>query len=79
MPIGQRCIESSASVEAVDDVTVEMQCNPSLTDLIREAIGEAFLDDVERLRDLEPFATVEDLSLPNRFVTPLGCVVPRNT
>ena len=42
-----------------------MQCNPGLTDLIREAIGEAFLDDVERLRDLEPFA--EDAGFRERF------------
>ena len=49
VPIGQRCTVSFASVEAVDDVTVEVT------------------------------TSVEDLSLPNRFVTPLGCVVPRDT
>ena len=42
-----------------------MQCNPGLTALIREAIGEAFLDDVERLRDLEPLA--EDAAFRERF------------
>ena len=47
--IGQRCTESFASVEAVDDVTVEMT------------------------------TTMEDPSLPYRLVTPLGCVVPRDT
>ena len=33
-----------------------MQCNPALTALIRETIGDRFLDDVEALRDLEPHA-----------------------
>lgn len=33
------------------------QCNPRLTSLIAETIGPAFLDDIERLRDLEPYAT----------------------
>ena len=42
-----------------------MQCNPGLTALIREAIGDAFLDDIERLRDLEPFA--EDAAFRERF------------
>ena len=42
-----------------------MQCNPDLTALIREAIGEAFLDDIERLRDLEPFA--EDAGFREKF------------
>src|SRR6201996_2546331 len=32
------------------------QCNPNLTSLIREAIGDSFLDDAERLSALEPFA-----------------------
>jgi glycogen phosphorylase len=31
-------------------------CNPGLTNLIREAIGDAFLDDAEGLSALEPFA-----------------------
>lgn len=34
-----------------------MQCNPGLTGLVREAIGERFLDDPEALRDLDDFAT----------------------
>jgi starch phosphorylase len=33
------------------------QCNPGLTQLITDTIGPAFLDDIERLHDLEPFAT----------------------
>ncbi|MCF6367804.1 glycogen/starch/alpha-glucan phosphorylase [Rhizobium halophilum] len=33
-----------------------MQCNPELTSLIREAIGENFLDDTEALRALDDFA-----------------------
>jgi starch phosphorylase len=33
-----------------------MEANPGLTRLITEAIGPAFLDDPERLRDLEPLA-----------------------
>ncbi|WP_254603205.1 glycogen/starch/alpha-glucan phosphorylase [Sphingomonas bacterium] len=32
------------------------ECNPGLTALIREAIGDAFLDDAEKLADLAPFA-----------------------
>ena len=32
------------------------QCNPGLTGLIREAIGEAFLDDAEKLTALAPMA-----------------------
>ncbi len=31
-------------------------CNPGLTNLIREAIGDAFLDDAEGLSALQPFA-----------------------
>lgn len=42
-----------------------MTCNPGLTGLIREAIGDAFLDDIERLSDLEPFA--DDAGLRERF------------
>ncbi len=34
-----------------------MQCNPGLTGLIREAIGDKFLDDAEALRELDNFAT----------------------
>ena len=33
-----------------------MQCNPGLTRAIRDAIGDGFLDDIEKLRDLEPLA-----------------------
>ncbi len=33
-----------------------MQCNPELTRLVRDTIGDRFLDDIEALRDLEPFA-----------------------
>ena len=33
-----------------------MQCNPGLTALIRDAIGDGFLDDAEKLRDLDRFA-----------------------
>jgi starch phosphorylase len=32
------------------------QCNPALTNLIRDAIGDDFLDDAERLADLIPMA-----------------------
>ena len=32
------------------------QCNPGLTTLIRDAIGDGFLDDAERLTALAPFA-----------------------
>ena len=33
-----------------------MQCNPGLFSLIREAIGDGFMDDAEALKALEPFA-----------------------
>ena len=33
-----------------------MQCNPGLFSLIREAIGDEFMDDAEALKSLEPFA-----------------------
>ena len=33
-----------------------MQCNPGLTKLIRDTIGDRFLDDIDALRDLEPYA-----------------------
>jgi starch phosphorylase len=42
-----------------------MQCNPELTALIREAIGDAFLDDAEALRALTPFA--EDAAFREKF------------
>ncbi|MGI4731663.1 MAG: glycogen/starch/alpha-glucan phosphorylase [Janthinobacterium lividum] len=41
------------------------QCNPGLTALIRDAIGDAFLDDAEALSALEPFAT--DAAFRDRF------------
>ncbi len=34
-----------------------LECNPGLTGLIREAIGDAFMDDAEKLADLAAFAT----------------------
>jgi glycogen phosphorylase len=33
-----------------------MQCNPGLTGLVREAIGDEFLDDAEKLQALDAFA-----------------------
>ena len=33
-----------------------IQCNPGLTALAREAIGDRFLDDIEAIRDLDTFA-----------------------
>ena len=41
------------------------QCNPALTGLIREAIGDKFLDDAERLSDLAPMA--QDAGFLERF------------
>jgi starch phosphorylase len=43
-----------------------MQCNPGLTGLIREAIGDAFLDDAEKLRDLDRFA--DDSAFREKFL-----------
>ncbi len=42
-----------------------MQCNPGLTGLIREAIGDKFMDDTEALTDLEPFA--KDAAFQEKF------------
>ena len=42
-----------------------MQCNPGLTSLIRDAIGDAFMDDAEKLLDLDRFA--EDSSFRDKF------------
>ena len=42
-----------------------MQCNPALFSLIRESIGDAFMDDAEKLRDLEKFA--DDSSFKEKF------------
>ncbi len=33
-----------------------MQCNPGLTNLVRETIGDTFLDDAEQLKPLDQFA-----------------------
>ncbi|OWV87198.1 maltodextrin phosphorylase [Rhizobium sp. N122] len=41
------------------------QCNPGLTGLIREAIGDEFLDDAEKLRPLEAHAS--DPSFQQKF------------
>src|ERR1700722_32759 len=41
------------------------QCNPGLTGLIREAIGDGFLDDAEKLGDLAPMA--DDAGFLERF------------
>jgi starch phosphorylase len=41
------------------------ECNPDLTALVREAIGDAFLDDAQALTALEPFA--DDASFRERF------------
>lgn len=43
-----------------------MQCNPGLFGLIREAIGDRFMDDPEALRDLDPFA--DDSAFQEKFV-----------
>lgn len=40
------------------------QCNPDLTSLLRDAIGDAFLDDTDRLADLNKIA--EDAALGER-------------
>ena len=40
------------------------QCNPGLTGLIREAIGDGFLDDAEKLTALAPMA--EDAAFPGQ-------------
>jgi starch phosphorylase len=33
-----------------------IQCNPGLTSLAREAIGDRFMDDIEAIKDLDPLA-----------------------
>jgi starch phosphorylase len=43
-----------------------MQCNPGLFSLIREAIGDRFMDDAEALRDLDAFA--DDSAFQDKFV-----------
>ncbi|MEO3386070.1 glycogen/starch/alpha-glucan phosphorylase [Mesorhizobium sp. CAU 1741] len=42
-----------------------MQCNPGLTSLIREAIGDKFLDDIDALKDLDAHAA--DTAFQERF------------
>ncbi|MCZ4072260.1 glycogen/starch/alpha-glucan phosphorylase [Agrobacterium sp. LMR679] len=42
-----------------------MQCNPSLTSLLREAIGDDFLDDAEKLTALDRFA--DDAGFREKF------------
>ena len=43
-----------------------IQCNPGLTGLAREAIGDRFLDDITALKKLDAFA--EDASFREKFV-----------
>lgn len=42
-----------------------MQCNPGLTGLVQEAIGDKFLDDTEAMRALDAFAT--DTAFQEKF------------
>ncbi len=42
-----------------------IQCNPGLTELAREAIGDKFLDDINALKKLDTFA--EDASFREKF------------
>ncbi|MDG4893888.1 glycogen/starch/alpha-glucan phosphorylase [Mesorhizobium sp. WSM4976] len=42
-----------------------IQCNPGLTALAREAIGERFMDDIERIKDLDPLA--DDAAFREKF------------
>ncbi|KQZ94148.1 maltodextrin phosphorylase [Mesorhizobium sp. Root157] len=42
-----------------------IQCNPDLTALVREAIGDRFLDDIEAIKDLDAFA--EDAAFREKF------------
>ena len=42
-----------------------MQCNPGLTGLVREAIGDDFLDDAEKLKALDGFA--QDSAFRDKF------------
>ena len=42
-----------------------IQCNPGLTELVREAIGDKFLDDINALKKLDTFA--EDASFREKF------------
>ncbi|MER9895480.1 glycogen/starch/alpha-glucan phosphorylase [Mesorhizobium sp. M0119] len=42
-----------------------IQCNPGLTALTREAIGDGFLDDINEIKRLDPFA--EDAAFRDKF------------
>ncbi|MDX8451958.1 glycogen/starch/alpha-glucan phosphorylase [Mesorhizobium sp. VK9D] len=42
-----------------------IQCNPGLTSLAREAIGDRFMDDIEAIKDLDPLA--EDAAFREKF------------
>ncbi|MER8416087.1 glycogen/starch/alpha-glucan phosphorylase [Mesorhizobium sp. M1329] len=42
-----------------------IQCNPGLTALTREAIGDGFLDDIDEIKRLDPFA--EDAAFRDKF------------
>ena len=42
-----------------------MQCNPGLFGLLRETIGDAFMDDIDKIRDIEKYAT--DPEFQKRF------------
>lgn len=42
-----------------------IQCNPGLTSLAREAIGDRFMDDIEAIKDLDPLA--DDAAFREKF------------
>ena len=42
-----------------------IQCNPGLTGLVREAIGDRFMDDIEAIRGLDPLA--DDAAFREKF------------
>ncbi|BCM18260.1 glycogen/starch/alpha-glucan phosphorylase [Mesorhizobium sp. J8] len=42
-----------------------IQCNPGLTALAREAIGDRFMDDIEKIKDLDPLA--DDAAFREKF------------
>ena len=42
-----------------------MQCNPGLVSIVREAIGDGFLDDIDQLKRLEEFA--DDTGFQEKF------------
>lgn len=41
------------------------QCNPGLTDLLKETIGDRFMDDIDRLQDLDSYA--DDAGFREKF------------